>query len=341
MTRTNSSIDRQNSIIHLILKLPGINQSQIRDALKNKNTKAHATVDKEITTLLNLGLVKCVNRGKSNHYYIVGAENYDSHLHDIIRKINDIVAKIKPIIPNHQNDSKEILYNSLTSIQANLQRAYGRLIENKNESDISESEDYYLHDINEYSIYEIDEIQQYVNKSQDLQKEIKSLRDKLQKEIKSLRDKLQKNISNKSQNQTKNPSCNDIVVIQTKINKNLEDLVHYVDVIPRIKSMEQEHILEKLLCESVIPHEVMKNIASLAKIKKIMHDKNIPITHDFESLLSYFHKSLKPIKKDMFIQKLVDTKKFTKKDAINLLHRQLLFTINDNKIYPTFSWLFR
>ena len=330
MTRTNSSIDRQNSIIHLILKLPGINQSRIRDALKNENTRSHATVDKEITTLLNLGLVKCVNRGKSNHYYIVGTEKYDSHLDDIIRKIKDIVVKIKPIIPNHQNDSKEILYISLTNIHANLQRVYERLIKNKNESDISESEDYYLQVINEYSIYEIDEIQQYVNKSQDLNKEIKSLR-----------DKLQKNISNKLQNQTKNPSCNDIIVIQTKINKNLEDLVHYVDVIPRIMSMEQERILEKLLCESVIPHEVMKNIASLAKIKKIMHDKNIPITHDFESLLSYFHKSVKPIKKDMFIQKLVDTKKFTKKDAINLLHRQSLFTINGNKIYPTFSWLFR
>lgn len=330
LTQTNSSIDRQDFIIHLILKLPGINQSRIRDALKNKNTKAHATVDKEITTLLNLGLVKCVNRGKSNHYYIVGAENYDSHLHDIIRKIKDIVVKIEQIIPNHQNDSKEILYISLTNIHANLQRVYERLIKNKNESDISESEDYYLQVINEYSIYEIDEIQQYVNKSQDLNKEIKSLK-----------DKLQKNISNKLQNQTKNPSCNDIIVIQTKISENLEDLAHYIDVIPRIMSMEQEHILEKLLCESVIPHEVMKNIASLAKIKKIMHDKNIPITHDFESLLSYFHKSVKPIKKDMFIQKLVDTKKFTKKDAINLLHRQSLFTINGNKIYPTFSWLFR
>ena len=218
----------------------------------------------------------------------------------------------------------------LSYIKQQLQQVSKQFTEIEDESLLHEYENSLLDEIEKYSIYKIETIQQYVAKSKIIHKKIMSLR-----------KSLHKNILIKSRNSEKNPSCIDIIIIQYNINRNLKELNYYlIDYIPNTKNMEQDKIFKKILSEITTPYELKTNIASLAEIRKIMKDKNIPITRDFETVLSYFYKYLHPISKDMFVKKLVKTKKFTEHDAIEILHTSSI-NIKDNKIYPTFDWMFR
>ena len=305
------------AILESIYYHPSISKNNLKKKLAENGMSSISTIDKEMKYLLDIGIIEYRYGNRKHHYYIKGnAEpvSHDSKLANLISDLRKVIDKVEESSPDYDQYIKNALYEHLKNMTYDLQKTSSYYKEEKNNLQYIETEeDYYLEDINKYSYYDIEEIRSKINVAKKIYEEIKVLREKEVKEIQKMKQK----------------ECNKKHLTKfLKIIEEIKEKIQYLSNLQKelegIKLSVQGRIFREIIRENQNPRKIVMMIKTLNNIN-MKNEKNNTVPIRLDEIINHLQKELKPIKKDMLIKKLVDTKKFSKDD---LDHAIIQFEFN-------------